>query len=167
MKTYKFKMFNRGSNIDDMIELVSEYFKETHKDNFIGNEDTIRRQLIITNTTIIQLFKGEELIGYFDFRVENEYDNLKNYIYVQYMYIKPKYRSKLAIGYMYRLLAIISHLNNDIPIVGDTYEFSSNKRNNERAGGIIVGKTYMFKPCNTKIGKALIEKGKKLYVSTL
>lgn len=148
-------------------KLYRSYFKEIHKDRF-KNRDNIkaidkamRDSRVIA---IVGIYKERDLIGFFDFRIENEYGIVDDFIYVRYMYIKPEHRSSLCISYIYEVLALMSYMNDGIKIVGDTYVTSSNDTNNVIVEGNVISKTWVFEPTKTEFGKKLIDKGLKRYL---
>lgn len=152
-------------------KLYRRYFKEIHKDSFkhIDNikaienaiESAMRDSRVVS---IVGIYKERELIGFFDFRIENEYGIVADFIYVRYMYIKPEHRNSLCISYIYEVLSLMSYMNDGIKIVGDTYVTSPNDNNNVIAEGDIISKTWVFEPTKTQFGKKLIDKGIKRYL---
>ena len=147
--------------------LYRSYFTEIHKDNFKHKDNikaidkAMRDSRVVA---IVGIYKEGELIGFFDFRIENEYGIVEDFIYVRYMYIKPEHRNSLCISYIYEILSLMSYMNEGIRIVGDTYVTSSNDNNNTIADGDIISKTWVFEPTKTAFGKKLIDKGLKRYL---
>lgn len=166
---YNHKTCNLESKADffSFATLYKNYFAEIyedifkHKDKMKAIESAMRDSRVVA---IVGIYKERELIGFFDFRVENEYGIVDDFIYVRYMYIKPEHRNSLCISYIYEVLSLMSYMNDGIKIVGDTYVTSPNDNNNVIAEGDIISKTWVFEPTKTQFGKKLIDKGIKRYL---
>lgn len=149
-------------------QLYKKYYKEIYKENFIDNSESLKaidRAMRDTNiTAIVGIYKEDALIGFFDFRTENEYGIVDDFIYLRYMYLLPEHRTSMCISYIYELLALMSHMNDGMKLVGDTYITSPNDNNNYIADGVIISKTWVFEPTKSGFGKKLIDRGLKRFL---
>lgn len=151
MTSYKVFKGKDDKEIDKVTELHLAYYKEIFKDEFIGNYDTVKAVLEYKADTIFLLYKDDELVGFTEITLNDLYGNIKPYLDVEQMYIKPEFRSKMTIGNMFALTCLISRANGDIPLTGNTIMTSSNINNNVKAGGVKYSETFVFDPKgNTK-----------------
>ena len=167
MYTHKTCDLTNKAEFFRFFKLYKRYYKEIYKENFKEDYSTIKAiNKAMRDTSIIDIvgiYKDNDLIGFFDFRTENEYGIVEDFIYIRYMYIKPEHRTSMCIAYIYELLSLMSYMNDGIKLVCDTYVTSSNDNNNEIADGVIISKTWVFEPTKTDFGKKLINKGLKRY----
>lgn len=154
---------NNSRELNQVIDLYEEYYREIYGDLFIGDRFKILKMFKETKNTIGLIHKGKTITGFFEFKVDNECGMVKPYVYLRYMYIRPEYRSSVTIGRIYEVMALVSYMNGNIKVVGDTYTSSANIHNNEIAGGEIISNTFCFTPIKTNFGRRLIAKGLKRY----
>lgn len=146
MTRYRVFTGKDDEDIDEVTKAHLEYYKEIFKDDFIGNYDTVKRVLEYKPDTIFLLYKDDVLVGFCEITLNDLYGNIKPYLEVEQMYIKPEFRSKMTIGNMFALTCLVSRANGDIPLLGNTMMSSSNIHNNPKAGGVKYSETFVFNP---------------------
>lgn len=163
MTRYRVFTGKGDEDIDEVTKLHLEYYKEIFKDDFIGNYDTVKRVLEYKPNTIFLLYKDDILVGFTEITLNDLYGNIKPYLEVEQMYIKPEFRSKMTIGNMFALTCLVSRANGDIPLLGNTLMSSSNIKNNVLAGGTKYSETFVFKPTENLKSRRFYDKAIKLW----
>lgn len=163
MTRYRLFTGKDDEDIDKVAELHLEYYKEIFKDDFIGNYDKVKRVLEYKTDTIFLLYKDDILVGFTEITLNDLYGNIKTYLEVEQMYIKPEFRSKMVIGNMFALTCLVSRANGDIPIAGNTIMTSSNISNNIKAGGTKYSETFVFNPTENLKSRRFYDRAIKLW----
>lgn len=163
MTRYRVFTGKDDEDIDEVTALHLEYYKEIFKDDFIGNYDTVKRVLEYKPDTIFLLYEYDVLVGFTEMTLNDLYGNIKPYIEVEQMYIKPEFRSKMTIGNMFALTCLVSRANGDIPLLGNTLLSSSNVSNNIKAGGVKYSETFVFNPTVNPKSRRFYDKAIKLW----
>lgn len=145
------------------IELVDDYFKEVHKEDYSQPTLTqllqIIKDMVISGKSLYLLLEKGTPIGFIIVFVNNQYGLTTPVVFLDYMYITPKKRSGKAILMLYTMVGMICE-DTGYEAYGCTFTSSSNIRNNELAGGEVIAKVTQF-PMD-KIKKTLDRYKKRL-----
>lgn len=128
--------------------LVQDYFKETLKDSYVGN------QAVATNFVSSYLDKDHYIylvvddnnvvVGFVIMYVFNMYGFSKEYLVVDHMYILPDYRGTKATLWLF---TTIGKVMNDLGLgaMGVVYADSSNKANSQLIGGKVIAQVTEYR----------------------
>lgn len=142
--------------------LIEDYFKETLKDDYVGDNNKAHRFIdnCIDNKHYIYLLMDKHrVVGFVIAYVFDMYGFSKNYLIIDHMYIKPTFRKTKGIMLLYLMCGhIMKELN--IEAIGTTYVDSSNKNNNNKVGGKVIAEV-------TKISMDCVDKRYDKYLERI
>ena len=103
---------NKSELIFPLVEMLDSYYLEQKRYNYTADKRYIHTLLLDTldETTYCVIFKNNIPIGFFRFSIDNQEGLVEEFMYVEYLYIKPEYRSTHAIGYTYATIVEIQDM---------------------------------------------------------
>lgn len=112
---------NQSELIFPLVEMLDSYYLEQTKYNYIADKSYIHKLLLdtLSETTYCIIFKNNIPIGFFRFSVDNQEGLVEEFMYVEYLYIKPKYRNTTVIGFVYATIVEIQDMLNVSYIYAD------------------------------------------------
>lgn len=149
---------NQSELIFPLVEMLDSYYLEQTKYNYIADKSYIHKLLLdtLSETTYCVIFKNDIPIGFFRFSIDNQEGLVEEFMYVEYLYIKPEYRSTNVIGYMYATIVEIQEMLKLSAIYADvvitqTSHNNMNKMNNAK----VLAWNVMFNTSGDKLLTAL------------
>ena len=122
---------NQSELIIPLVEMLDDYYLEQTKYNYTADRKYIHSLLISTldETTYCVIFKNNIPIGFFRFSVDNQEGLVEEFMYVEYLYIKPEYRNTTVIGFVYATVVEIQEMLNVSYIYADIIVTPSSSNN--------------------------------------
>ena len=153
--------------VDEAAQLLLDYHIEINPDKVVGSRLTARKNLSLPSDTIsetiIILVKSDskEVIGFTSVRINNQYNMVKDTLYVEYSYLKPEYRKGKAIAILYAIWGKICK-KLDCALTGTIYVGCGNHGNATKLDGDITANEFYLDA--TRSGKLYDRYGKKYEV---
>ena len=152
---YHLKLFTKDNiydtayYLDDLLQLVEDYFKELHGEDYVGNQDLIRDFIynsILNNKSLYTLHKTEEdkVVGWMLIYLNDQGGLTKPVAVMDYIYLRPDVRNGVAIAKMYRMMGDVC-IDYNCDGLGTTFNTSSNINNNKIVGGTPLATVTQFK----------------------
>lgn len=103
---------NQSELIFPLVDMLDSYYLEQTKYNYTADKNYIHKLLLdtLSETTYCVIFKNNIPIGFFRFCIDNQEGLVEEFMYIEYVYIKPEYRSTNVIGFIYATIVEIQDM---------------------------------------------------------
>ena len=152
---------NQSELITPLVEMLNSYYLEQTKYNYTADKKYIHRLLLDTlnETTYCIIFKNKKPIGFFRFSIDNQEGLVEEFMYVEYLYIKPEHRNTTVIGYVYATVSEIQNMLKVNKIYADVTNTPSSIVNYSKIANTIINSLGIsFDAVNDNFTKQLRER---------
>lgn len=127
--------------------LVIDYYKEVHSDIYNGN--LVKAMDVVSYWeesyfTYIVVDDNDSVAGFLVMSTNNQYDMVKPYLIVDYMYVAEAYRGTRATQWLFLTIGKVADTL-QMDVLGTTLAGSSNNHNAELTGGEVVATIRLMK----------------------
>lgn len=130
--------------------IILDYYREAHKDIYRGSlekADNVVDAWVSYYYLYLLISDEDDVIGFLVMSTNNQYNMVDTLLIVDYMYIKPEFRSSKAVQWLFLTIGKVA---NDLgmDVLGTTLAGSSNNHNAELTGGETIATIRLMKRSN-------------------